>query len=291
MDISTQYCQEKAAKSGSSFYYSFLALPPEKRQAVIALYAFCREVDDIVDDCTDLNIAAQKLNWWAEEIEDIFEGKPKHPIGIALKKALIQFPLQKHLFLEILQGMQMDLRYQGYQTFDDLKYYCESVASAPGLLAAEIFGYTDLKTLEYAKHLGIALQLVNIIRDVGEDLNRGRLYIPEDELAQFSVTAQEIFAKTYSTRFKDLMAYQAKRARSYYQKALSLLPIADYKNQQSGVMMGEIYFALLTEIEKLGYQTLQQKVSLTPLRKMVIIWKTKRKLKKKTLYDDALTKA
>lgn len=287
MDISDRYCQEKAAKSGSSFYYSFLGLPTEKRQAMTALYAFCREVDDIVDECLDKEVATQKLNWWADEIEALFQGKPQHPIGMALQKAFKHFPLKKYLFQEILQGMQMDLQYQGYQTFEDLKEYCYSVASAPGLLAAEIFGFTENSTLEYAKNLGIALQLVNIIRDVGEDLNRGRLYIPEDELEQFSIKPHEIFAKAYSKRFQDLMAYQAKRARDYYQNALSALSITDYKTQKNGIMMGEIYFSLLREIEKLDYRVLEQRVSLTPLRKLWIVWKTNRKLKKNTRYDTA----
>lgn len=279
MDISDQYCQEKAAKSGSSFYYSFLFLPPEQRKAIMALYAFCREVDDIVDECTDKEIAQKKLAWWQAEIDRVFINKPQHPVGKVLANIKDRFSLKKHLFEEILQGMTMDLSYQGYQSFEDLRLYCHCVASAPGLLAAEIFGYQNPSTREYAKNLGIAFQLVNIIRDVGEDASRGRIYLPEDELAQFSLTSQDILEKKYTQNFQDLMAHQTKRARSYYEKALRVLPESDKHNQRSGLIMAEIYFALLREIEKLNFKVLHQRVSLTPLRKLWIAWKTSRRIK------------
>jgi phytoene synthase len=278
MDTADQYCQEKTAKSGSSFYYSFLFLPPEQQTAIMAVYAFCREVDDIVDECTDKEVAQKKLAWWHTEIDRVFSNTPEHPVGKALANIKDRFTLKKHLFEEILQGMSMDLAYQGYQTFDDLKLYCHCVASAPGLLAAEIFGYQNPNTLEYAKNLGVAFQLVNIIRDVGEDAGRGRIYLPEDELAHFSLTPQDILEKKYTQNFQDLMQYQATRARSYYQKALLVLPETDKYHQKSGIIMAEIYFALLTEIEKLKFQVLHQRVSLTPLRKLWIAWKTKRRI-------------
>jgi len=279
--ITDQYCQEKAFQSGSSFYYSFLFLPTLQRNAIMALYAFCREVDDIVDEYTDKEVAIRKLQWWSEEVQRIYSNNAQHPIGQALMQARTQFNLQKHLFEEILQGMKMDLDYQGYQTFDDLSVYCHCVASAPGLLAAEIFGYEDLKTLEYAKYLGLAFQLVNIIRDIGEDASRGRIYLPESELAEFSVSAEAILNKQYSENFKLLMQKQAKRARTYYEKALLSLPEQDKYKQRSGIIMAKIYFTLLDEIEKSNFQVLHQKISLTPLRKLWIAWKTARKLKRK----------
>lgn len=279
METGEQYCQEKTAKSGSSFYYSFLFLPPEQKKAMMALYAFCREVDDIVDECTNKEVAQKKLAWWHTEIDHVFNGEPQHPIGKALTRIKDRFPLKKHLFEEILQGMAMDLTYQGYQTFEDLRLYCHCVASAPGLLAAEIFGYENPNTLEYAKNLGIAFQLVNIIRDVGEDANRGRVYLPEDELAQFSLTSQDILEKKYTENFKALMIYQAKRARDYYEKALLALPESDKYRQRCGIIMAAIYFSLLKEIESLDFNVMNQRVSLTPLRKLWIAWKTKRKIK------------
>ncbi len=279
MDISDQYCQEKAAKSGSSFYYSFLFLPPLQQKAIMAVYAFCREVDDIVDECTDKEIAQKKLSWWATEIDRIFTNQPQHPIGKSLAKIKDHFALKKHLFEEILQGMNMDLSYQGYQTFEDLRVYCHCAASAPGLLAAEIFGYQNPNTLEYAKNLGIAFQLVNIIRDVGEDASRGRIYIPEEELAQFSLAPTDILEKKHSQNFEDLMRFQATRARAYYEKALQVLPEIDKYNQRTGIVMAEIYFTLLTEIEKSCFKVLNQRISLTPIRKLWIAFKTNRKIK------------
>ncbi len=271
------YCKEKTAASGTSFYYSFLFLPPKKRQAIQALYAFCREVDDVVDDCTDKIVAKTKLEWWYKEIDRMFLGRPLHPIGRALAEAIKEYPLKKQLFLDILSGTTMDLQYHGYQSFDDLKVYCHRVASCVGLLAAEIFGYQDTQTLEYAKHLGTAMQLVNIIRDVGEDANMGRVYIPEDELRQFNLSPADILKKQYSENFRNLMQHQANRAREYYEKALATLPEVDRAAQISGLIMGEIYFALLKEIENSKFKVLHQRISLTPLRKFWIAWRSTRK--------------
>lgn len=279
MEISEHYCQQKAIKSGSSFYYSFLFLPPQQRKAITALYAFCREVDDIVDECTDNQVAQQKLQWWQTEITRTFEGNPQHPISQGLAQAIENFALPKVLFDEILKGMQMDLLYQGYETFEDLSVYCHCVASAPGLLAARIFGFTNSKTLDYAKNLGLAFQLVNIIRDVGEDAMRQRIYLPENELKQFGVTPQSIFEKQYSDSFKKLMTFQAEKARHYYQQALDCLPKEDKKAQRAGLIMASIYFTLLREIEKTNFQVLHQRIALTPLRKLWIAWKTARQIK------------
>ena len=280
MNTEDLYCRKKAAQSGSSFYYSFLFLPPMAQQAIIAVYAFCREVDDIVDEYTEKTIAEQKLLFWHTEIDRVYTGNPQHPVGKALLTALTHFSLKKYLFQEILQGMHMDLHYQGYQNFEDLRLYCHCVASAVGLLAVEIFQYQNPQTLEYAKNLGLAFQLVNIIRDVGEDAKRGRIYIPEDELEQFSVLPSELMKAQYSKNFTELMKYQALRARQYYEKAQTLLPNVDRYNQRSGLIMASIYFRLLTEIEKTHFKVLDQRIALTPLRKLWIAWRTVRKIKK-----------
>jgi len=254
---SYQYCQDKVAKSGSSFYYSFLFLSPAKYQAIIPIYAFCREVDDIVDDCQTPEIAEQKLMWWHAEIQALFSGKPTHPITQALLPHIEVYQLQRHLFEEILNGMLMDLRYQGYETFDDLKVYCHCVASAVGLLVAQVFGYTDNKTLEYAKQLGIALQLVNIIRDIGEDADRGRIYIPTEDLRRFNVNPNDIFDKKYSDAFEACMDFQATRAQKYYQNALLTLPAFDAPDQRAGLIMAAIYFTLLKEMRKSRFTVLE----------------------------------
>ena len=269
-----QYCQTKAAGSGSSFYYSFLFLPPDKRRAITALYAFCREVDDVVDECTEPDVAHAKLAWWRSEIGSLFRGKPQHPVTRALAEAIDNFDLPESRFLDIIAGMEMDLTHQRYATFDDLKLYCYRVASVVGLMAAEIFGRTEAATLEYAENLGTAFQLTNIIRDIGEDASRNRIYIPLDELAQFEVDPRDILHGRSSPRFKDLLAYQIGRAKRYYERALSVLPEADRRAQRSGLIMAAIYRTLLNNIENGDADVLTKRATLTPIRKLWIAWRT-----------------
>ncbi len=262
------YCQEKAAASGSSFYYSFMFLPPERRQAITALYAFCREVDDVVDECHDLQIAQTKLDWWRTQVALIFDGAPQHPVGLALKDVIRRFSLPREQLLEIIDGMQMDLLQTRYLDWKALNLYCYRVASVVGLLSAEIFGYTNRQTLKYAHDLGLAFQLTNIIRDVGEDARRGRIYLPIDELQRFNVPARQLLDGQYSDSFRDMMAFQAARARQFYDQAFAQLPPEDRKAQRPGLIMAAIYRTLLDEIEADGFQVLDRRTSLTPLRKI-----------------------
>ncbi len=269
-----QYCQEKAAKSGSSFYYSFLFLPPEKRLAITALYAFCREIDDIVDECHDPGVARMKLAWWRNEIGAVFSGNPEHPLGKALKPVIERHNLPPELFSEIMDGMEMDLDENRYPDFKSLQLYCYRVASVVGLLSAEIFGFENRKTLDYAHELGIALQLTNILRDVGEDARRNRIYLPLDELKEYGVTVSDILNAKSSENFEKFMAFQIHRARRHYDNALQALPVEDRQNQKPGLIMAAIYSALLDEIEKDPGCVLKGRTSLTPLRKVWIAWKT-----------------
>ncbi|HSD37743.1 MAG TPA: presqualene diphosphate synthase HpnD [Rhodocyclaceae bacterium] len=268
------YCKQKAAASGSSFYYSFLFLPPERQRAIMALYAFCREVDDVVDETADMQIAQTKLDWWRKETAEIHGGKPTHPVTQALAEVVKTFNLPRDKLLEIIDGMQMDLQQTRYLDFKALELYCYRVASVVGLLAVEIFGYTDPQTLKYAHDLGIAFQLTNIIRDVGEDARRGRIYLPINELQQFSVTAKQITDATYSDNFRALMEFQIERAERYYGQALALLPAADRKSQRAGLIMAAIYRTTLDEIKADGCKVLTQRTSLTPLRKLWIAART-----------------
>lgn len=272
------YCQQKVAESGTSFYYAFLFLPPEKRQAIHALYAFCREVDDVVDECEDPAIAVAKLSWWRKEVAllDSLPGgpQPTHPVMIALKEVRQRFDLPLEYFIEIIDGMAMDLEYSRYPDFKSLSLYCYRVAGVVGLLSAGIFGVTDRKTLRYATELGTALQLTNIIRDVGEDARRGRIYIPVDELQQFNVPAADIMNARETPEFKALMAFQAERAQGYYTSALDTLPKPDQPAQRPGLIMAAVYRTLLDEITKDGFQVLKQKTALPPLRKLWIALKT-----------------
>ncbi|HTQ77398.1 MAG TPA: presqualene diphosphate synthase HpnD [Burkholderiales bacterium] len=269
-----EYCQQKAAASGSSFYYSFLFLPPERRRAITALYAFCREVDDVVDECAEPQLAATKLAWWRLEVGRLFAGDPGHPVTKALQPFVARFGMKEAHLNEIVAGMEMDLTQTRYLDFAALERYCYHVAGAVGLLAAGIFGYSDARTLEYAKCLGTAFQLTNIIRDVGEDARKNRIYLPMDELRQFGVTAADILSGSHTERFTKLMEYQARRAESFYEKAMRTLPPQDRRAQRAGLVMAAIYCATLAEIERDGFRVLAQRTSLTPLRKLWLAWKT-----------------
>ena len=268
------YCQQKTAQSGSSFYYSFLFLPPERRRAITALYAFCREVDDTVDECTDESVARIKLAWWRKEVSGMYEGNPTHPVTKALQPHLAIYQLQEQHMQAIIDGMEMDLNQTRYLDYAALSKYCWHVASVVGILSASIFGVTKPQTLQYAEKLGHAFQLTNIIRDVGEDARKGRIYLPINELQLFNVTAAEILNAKHSEKFEKLMAFQIARAQQAYDDAYALLPGEDRRAQRPGLMMAAIYRTLLTEVEADGYHVLTHRISLTPIRKLWLAWKT-----------------
>jgi phytoene synthase len=272
-----EYCQQKAARSGSSFYYSFLFLPPERRRAIVALYAFCREVDDVVDDVSDREVARAKLAWWRREIAAAYDGEPQHPVARALRPVVAAYALPQADLQMVIDGMAMDLDHAGYVDFPALEQYCHRVAGVVGLLSAEIFGRTSEATRRYARDLGIAFQLTNIIRDVGEDARRGRIYLPRDELQRFGVSPSTLLRGTADGDFRGLMAFQVGRARDWYGRALAVLPAADRRAQRPGLAMAAIYRALLDEIERDGYRVLDRRIALTPLRKLWIAWKTARR--------------
>ena len=269
-----EYCQQKAAASGSSFYYSFLFLPPARRRAITALYAFCREVDDVVDETPDTQLAATKLAWWRLELANLYAGNPQHPVTKALAPHLAERGITREKLNDIIDGMEMDLTQTRYLDWPGLETYCYRVASVVGLLAASIFGYRDARTLEYARALGIAFQLTNIIRDVGEDARKNRIYLPMADLKEFGVPAADILNARETPEFKRLMAFEAARAREHYKKAFEALPAPDRKAQRPGLVMAAIYRTLLDEIERDGFQVLKGKTSLTPLRKFWIAWRT-----------------
>ena len=269
-----EYCQQKAATSGSSFYYSFLFLPPARRRAITALYAFCREIDDVVDETEDPQIAHTKLAWWRNEIENLFAGKPQHPVTRALAPRLEPFGITAVRLNEIIDGMQMDLDQSRYEDFKGLENYCYHVAGVVGLLAAGIFGYRNPQTLEYARNLGLAFQLTNIIRDVGDDARRNRIYLPMDELKQFEVPAADILNARTSENFTRLMEFQTERAHSYYAKAFAALPAEDRRDQRAGLIMAAIYRTVLEEVAADGFKVLTQRTSLTPMRKLWIAIRT-----------------
>ena len=269
-----EYCQHKAAASGSSFYYSFLFLPSERRRAITALYAFCREVDDVVDESLEPQVAHAKLGWWRKEILNLYEGNPNHPVSRALQPHLGKFQIKQKQLEEIVDGMEMDLTQTRYLDFAGLEKYCYHVAGAVGLLAAGIFGYANPRTLDYAKNLGTAFQLTNIIRDVGEDARKNRIYLPMEDLRRFEVTAADILNGVYSERFMQLMQFQTRRTNEIYETAFAALPPEDRRDQRAGLIMAAIYRALLEEIRRDGFRVLDRRTALTPLRKLWIAWKT-----------------
>lgn len=268
------YVAEKAAASGSSFYYAFLFLPKDKRAAITAFYAFCREVDDVVDEVHDPQVAHSKLSWWAQELHQLFQGQPSHPVTRALQPHLKTFDIRLEPLLAIIDGCRMDLTQNRYLDAAALRDYCHLVAGVVGEVAARIFGQSDPQTTRYAHCLGQAFQLTNIIRDVGEDALRGRIYLPVNDLQAHGVPAQDILQRRDSPAFRALMAAQAQQAHALYDEALSLLPDADRRAQKPGLMMASIYRSLLREIEACDFQVLHQRIALTPLRKLWLAWKT-----------------
>ncbi|MFT0547749.1 presqualene diphosphate synthase HpnD [Allopusillimonas ginsengisoli] len=269
-----EYCQNKAAQSGSSFYYSFLFLPPERRKAITALYAFCREVDDVVDECTDPSVARMKLAWWRGQIEQMFKGHTEHPVMQALAPHIQAFGITEKRLDAVIDGMEMDLYHDSYPDWPSLEKYCWHAAGVVGEMSAGIFGHERPETLVYATKLGLAFQLTNIIRDVGDDARRERIYLPLEDLARFNVTVDEILDRKYSDRFVALMKFETERARQCYRDAILALPEADRRSQRPGLLMAAIYHTLLDEIERDNWQVLDQRISLTPIRKFWLAWKT-----------------
>jgi len=273
-----QYVQDKAARSGSSFYYAFLFLPPPQRAAITAFYAFCREVDDVVDEVHDPSVAAHKLAWWRKEVGQAFTGQPTHPVLKALMPHADRYGIEAQHLLAVIEGCELDLTQTRHLDFAGLSRYCHLVAGVVGEVACNIFGRSSERTLQYAHTLGRAMQLTNIIRDVGDDARRARIYLPVSELQQFDVKAHELLKREapwgYSERFSALMRFQAERAHRTYDEAFALLPPEDRRAQRPGLMMANIYRTLLREIEAQEFQVLHQRISLTPVRKLWIAMRT-----------------
>jgi len=269
-----QYVEDRAARSGSSFYYAFRFLTPPRRAAITAFYAFCREVDDVVDEVEETSVAAMKLAWWRKEVASAFGGAPSHPVTKALLPHAAAYDIRAEHLQAVIDGCEMDLQQSRYLDFQALARYCHLVAGVVGEVAANIFGRSEAATTGYAHRLGLAMQLTNIIRDVGDDARRGRIYLPVDELQRFGVKASEILLRDapwgYSERFTALMKFQAERAHRTYDEAFALLPARDRRAQRPGLAMAQIYRTLLREIEADGFRVLHQRVSLTPLRKVWI---------------------
>jgi phytoene synthase len=246
----------------TSFYYSFLVLPPRKRNAIIAVWDFCRAVDDAVDEAPDAYAARRQLALWRDELAAVYaSGKsPQTTQGSALQPYVAEFNLPRNPFEDLIDGVEMDLAHVRYQTFTQLTDYCRRVASAVGLVCVEIFGYRDPAARIYAIDLGLALQLTNIIRDVNADLRSGRVYLPAEDLARFHVTEDDLRSGRVTTAVRELLRFECERARSYYTKAAAVLPPVDRRSLLAAEIMGAIYFEILRRIERSGYDVFSRRI-------------------------------
>ncbi len=265
-----QFVSRLTRRSHSNFFYAFLCLPRRQREAIYAVYAFCRIVDDAVDLGRDREEQRRELQRWREEIARVYGGVPEHPAAQRLQQAIRTFPIPRAALLEIIAGVEMDLERAAYETFDDLYPYCYRVASAVGLCCIEIFGYVDPRAREYAVNLGIALQLTNILRDVQADARAGRIYVPQQDLRRFDVAAEDLVAGRYTPRFVELMAWEAARAHRYYEHAWAALPAVDTRRLFAAEIMGRTYFALLRAIEARRFQVFGERVALPTYRRVSI---------------------
>lgn len=269
-----QYCEEKAAASGSSFYYAFRFLTLPRRRAITALYAFCREVDDVVDEISDAGVARAKLAYWRNEVKQAINGTAQHPVLRALAPGMRDYSITGNELETVIDGMQMDLERTRYANWSELETYCHRVAGVVGTMSAKIFGYTQPATLEYAHTLGLAFQMTNIIRDVGEDARRGRIYLPQDELVAHNVSNAQLLRGERSPAFTALMAAQTQRARKLYAQAFAVLPAVDRQAQKPGLIMAAIYERVLSRVETQNFPVLERRVSLAPLTKLWIALRT-----------------
>lgn len=275
------YCQDLTKKSGSSFYHAFKFLDEPQRVAMNALYAFCREVDDVVDEITDDKIAREELSKWRQRVDELNQGITSHPVTIALADAMQTYDLQTTHMHELIDGMEMDLDDTRYQTFSDLQLYCYRAASVVGLMSAEIFGYTNAQTTKYAHDLGLAFQLTNVVRDVAEDSQRGRIYIPQEDLEKFKVDPTHLSLKTTTPEAKKLFEFQIKRAQHYYEQAESKLPEEDRYSQRAGLIMSAVYQRILREIQRKDYAILDSKISVSKFRKAWAAWQAAQREKQR----------
>ena len=270
LDRDYERCAEITRRSSSNFYYAFMLLPAERRQALYAIYAFCRFVDDIADDDA-VRDPAVMLARWREELDRVYGGEPTRPVSRALADAAHRFTIPREYFEEIIAGVEMDLTRKRYRTFEELSLYCYRVASAVGLICIEVFGYTNPAAKVYAEKLGIAFQLTNILRDVSEDASRGRIYLPLEDLASFDVTEDEILNCVYSSNFVRLMEFEANRARNFYREAEAAMPPEDRSTLLTAEAMRMIYGALLARIVRSNYRVLDRRLSLSAPRKLYLV--------------------
>lgn len=272
------YCTAYTKKSGSNFYYSFLFLPKAKRNAMYTVYAFCKAVDSAVDEPSANSNPKEELRRWRYELEAAYGGSPSFPIAISLSHHVKALSIPKAYFDELLNGVEMDLFHNRYLTFDELSLYCYRVASVVGLICLHIFGVTSPRAQDYAVSLGMAFQLTNILRDIGVDVDEGRIYLPLNDLRACNCPEEALLTKTYSTEFTALMKQEATRAHEYYAKAhaaLASLSPSERRFLTVAEIMRGVYSRILKEIERSGYRVFGPRISLSTSHRLAIalgIW-------------------
>lgn len=270
MNKKRSHIEHLTQQSKSSFLYSFLLMPRKKRDAIVTVYAYCRHTDDIVDEIADKDLAQRTLDEWREELEACYNGQPRHPITRALNEVNQDFRLPKAYFSQLIDGCEMDLKNVRYQTFDELANYCYHVACVVGLICLEIFGYRSEQSKDYAINLGMALQLTNIIRDVGEDAAIGRIYLPQEEMHRFGYSEDDLHSHRYTPQFLELMRFQAERAHQYFAKARSGYDHGDHYRLFPAEIMHKIYYDLLLRIESSNFRVFGDKIRVPGSKKIRI---------------------
>lgn len=275
VDQAYAYCRSIAHKHGANFSVGFRFLPKRKRRAVYAAYAFCRWADDIVDEETSSQASGLeprvKLDEWQEELEACYAGRPTHPITIALADALQYFAIPKSGFLALIAGCKQDLVKTRYATFDELLHYCELVAASISDISLAIFGYKTDKAIEHGRNLSTALQLTNITRDIGDDLTRNRIYIPEEELRRFGISEADLFARVQNTAMRKMIEFQIDRAESYFRAAEPLLEELSFDARFPTLLMGGVYATVLAKLRKDPLTVIRRRLSLSTLQKVMVV--------------------
>ena len=274
LELAYEACRTITRREAKNFYYAFLTLPAAKRRAIYAAYAFCRHCDDSVDEETSADAKMTALAELHANLDDTYSGIPSSPVFLALADVAKQYDIPRDYFREVILGVESDLVKDRFQNFDELREYCYRVASVVGLICLQIFGYKNEAAKEYAVDLGLAMQLTNIIRDVREDLAMGRVYLPQDEMARFGYSEEDLSNGVRNQAFRDLMKFQSQRARDYFDRGFKLLPYLSRRSRACPAVLGALYSKVLDRIEASDYDILDSRVSLSKAEKIRITAKT-----------------
>jgi len=266
-----RHCQELTKREAKNFYYGFILLPPAKRQAIYAGYTFARRCDDIADDNLEPEEKVRQLAEYRRRLEQCLHGHPSGPVFLALQDTIRRYRIPPEYFWQLIDGVEMDLTVRRYPTFADLRRYCYGVASTVGLISIEVFGYRDgQQARQHAEDLGIALQLTNILRDIREDAQRNRIYIPQDEMERFSYSEADIFNGIANEPFQYLMRFQVERAREYFERGQKLLPLLPRRSRACTAVLQGIYSRILARMEAQPSAVLRERVSLSGSQKLAL---------------------